>query len=353
MGVRDEQALMKARTLLENLRRTPMNRGGRMGEPKRLLCRHIEEALIEHSVPERLAARMAFQFILKFNARDLGDQRVWSALGWLIHDEVRQLQEGLRLVDRLIRVALPKLSVPDIERLFQDMCQVDAPAGRSLAQAALTAADPVGTGRRYAAAFTRAVDRLKARDPRIARTLAAAVFSSRHPVDNALAYLERFHALVDEFQGDYTFARTVAREAFRASDPVRAAKQFVRDYRAIVKELGSDNLEPTIARSLAGIAALGAEPLQTARKLVDHFMQVEHWVKQSHPTIARSVALSACRASDPLAAARVYVENYDRIVAVIGAREPGRARRIAAQAFRTHDPLTWARRLREQMNAAS
>lgn len=343
----------RARTLLENVRLTPMMRGGRLVERRRLLKAHVESAIAEQEVPERLAARIAFQLILKFSPSQLGDERVWSALGSLLHAEVVRLQRELHLTDRLIRVALPKLSVEEIERLFDDMRRVDAQYGRTLAEAALDGADPHAMARRYARAFTESVSRLAEKNPRIARTLAAAAFRSSHPLDNALEYLSRFDALVQEFEDNVTFARTVAKAAFIAPDPVRAAHQFVRDYHAVVRDLTAQGLEPSIARTLAGIASLGAEPLKTAGTLVENFRHIEHVVKRSHPHVARSVALAACRATDPIATAREYIANYDRIVTVIGKIDPRRARVVANQAFRSDNPIAWARRFHHEIASAN
>ena len=346
-------AVARAQTLLENVRRTPMRTGGRLAERRRLLKAHIESAIEARGVPDRLAARIAFQLVLKCSPSQLGDERVWSALGSLVRQDVERLQQGLRLTDRLIRVGLPKLSAVDMERLFNEMQRVDAKYGRTLAEAALDGADPREMARRYARAFTESVSRLVAKNPRIARTLAGAAFRSRHPLPNALEYLSRFEALVHEFQGDVAFARTVAKAAFIAPDPVRAARQFVHDYHAVVRQLTTQGLEPTIARTFAGIASLGAEPLKTARTLVEKFRDVEDVVKRSHPHVARSVALAACRATDPMDTARLYVANYDRIVNVIGKIDPQRARRVANQAFRSDNPIAWARRFHREVVSAN
>jgi hypothetical protein len=352
MDARTTPAIVRAQTLLENLRRTPMLRGSRLSERRRLLKGHIESAIVDHGVPDRLAARIAFQLVLKCSPSQLGDARVWSALGSLVQQDVARLQQGLRLTDRLIRVGVPKLSADDMERLFDDMRNVDAKYGRTLAEAALDGADPREMARRYAHAFTASVSRLAAKNPRIARTLAGAAFRSRHPLPNALAYLNRFDGLVHEFQGDVAFARTVAKAAFLAPDPVRAARQFIHDYHAVVRQLTTQGLEPTIARTLAGIASLGAEPLLTACALVDKFRQIEDVVKTSHPHVARSIALAACRATDPIDTARVYVANYERIVTVIGKIDPQRARRVANQAFRSDNPIAWARRFHREVVSA-
>jgi hypothetical protein len=270
----------------------------------------------------------------------------------LVREEVDRLRQRLGLTDRLIRVGLPKLSPDDIERLFDEMQRVDRRYGRTLAEAALDGADPWAMARRYGHAFTEAARRLAGKNPRIARTLAAVAFRSRHPLENALEYLSRFDTLVHEFEGDVAFARTVARAAFIAPDPVRAAREFVRDYRSVVRQLTAQALEPSIARSIASIASLGGDPRKTAFALVQKFRDVEHVVKRTHPHVARSVALAACRATDPIAAARAYVANYDRIVELIGRVDPQRARRVATQAFRTHDPIGWATRFHRQLTTS-
>jgi hypothetical protein len=350
---RPVNAADRARTLLENIRRTPMLRGGRLLEPRRLLKVHIESAMIDRGVPERLAARIAFQLVLKCSPPQLGDGPVWDALGRQVRGEVDRLRQRLALTDRLIIVGVPKLSADEIERLFEEMRLVDARYGRTIAEAALDGAEPWTMARRYAKAFTEAVARLSAKNPRIARTLAAAAFRSARPLKIALEYLSRFDTLVHEFEGDVGFARTVAKAAFIAPDPIRAARQFVRDYHSIVRELTAQGTEPSIARSLAGIASLCGEPLVTARALVEKFRDVETVVKRTHPRIARSVALAACRASDAISTAREYVANYDQIMETFVRVDPRRARKIANQAFRTHDPIAWATRLHRQLVCAS
>jgi len=266
---------------------------------------------------------------------------------------VDRLRDRLGLTDRLLTVGVPKLSADDIERLFEDMRRVDARYGRTLAEAALDGAEPWAMDRRYGKAFTEAVRRLSNKNPRIARTLAAAAFRSRCPLANALEYLSRFDTLVQEFEGNVAFARTVAKAAFIAPDPVRAARQFVRDYHAVVRQLTAEGMEASIARSLAGIGSLCGDPLKTACALVEKFREVENHVKRTHPQIARTVALAACRATDPIGTARQYVANYDRILETFEHLDPRRARKIANQAFRTNDPMAWATRFHRQLACAA
>ena len=93
-------AVDRARTVLENVRRTPMLRGGRLVEQRRMLKAHIESAMIEHSVPDRLAARVAFQLVLKCRTNQLGDAAVWDAIGGQVHDELDRLRQRLALLAR-------------------------------------------------------------------------------------------------------------------------------------------------------------------------------------------------------------------------------------------------------------
>lgn len=85
--------MSKAATLLENLPRTPMVRGGRMDERKRMLRAHIETSLEEEGILPRLATRIALQLVFKFRPRDLGDQRLWRALGMILRNEMIQLRQ--------------------------------------------------------------------------------------------------------------------------------------------------------------------------------------------------------------------------------------------------------------------
>ena len=97
-------------TLLDKLRRTPMNRGSRMTEQASQLRDEIAAAIEAEDVPARLARRISLQLILKCDLAELRDRSVWSALGQVLEAEIRRLRTGLGLVDRQIIVALPKLS---------------------------------------------------------------------------------------------------------------------------------------------------------------------------------------------------------------------------------------------------
>ena len=126
------------------------------------------------------------------------------------------------------------------------------------------------------------------------------------------------------------------------------ARQFVRDYQAVVRQLTTQGLEPTIARTLAGIASLGAEPLKMACTLVEKFRQVEEMVKRSHPQVGRSRGVGRMSRHGPDRHYATCIANCDRIVTVIGRIDPHRARRVANQAFRSDEPIKWAKRCHRQ-----
>ena len=341
-------ARRQAKALLDAIRRTPMRRG-RVVERARVLERRVARAIEARGVPARLARRIALQLVLKVDVPALGDRATWDAVGQRVQREIEQLRQGVGLVDRQIVVALPKLSVDQIEALLQELRAGDPQIARTILNSALDAADPVSAARRYLTEFHRVAEEVQTTDASVARTLANATFMAHAPRRKAARHLKQFADLERQFHGDVAFARTVARAACRAPDPARAAKGFVTRYDAVVADLTSDGTEPHIARTLAAIACVGADPMPAAARLLQKFEDVLRLVKPSHPTVARSIALSACRAADPLRAARLYMKNYDAIVRVISRTDARRARRVASQAFRSHDPLRWARRYLRQL----
>jgi hypothetical protein len=326
--------------------------GSRFTERKRILREGIAWAIQQEGVPQRLAARIAFQLLVKFDSKDLGGVSTWRGIGQVLRGEIAALQNRLGLVERQVIVALPKLSAKQIEDFFAELKASDASIARTILNAALDAAEPLTTGRRYLVEFHAVVKQLQRLDPGIARTFANATFMAHAPRDKAMAHFERFAKLMMRFRHDVTFVRTVARASFRAPDPVKAAEGFIADYDAVVAQLTAEGVEPSVARSLAGIASVGAEPIAIARRLVENFETVLSLVKKTHPGVARSIALSACRASDPLETARLYMKNYDRIVKAVIRTDPRRAHRVAAQAFRTNNPMRWARRYLAELQEA-
>ena len=168
----------------------------------------------------------------------------------------------------------------------------------------------------------------------------------------ATSHFKRFAELMMRFRDDVDFVRTAARAAFRAPDPIKAAQALIADYGGIVAELKSSEVESNIARSLAAIGSLSAEPIPAARTLLQNFEAVLALAKETHPQVARSIALSACRATEPLRAAHLYMNNYDTIIRVISQTDPRRAPAVASQAFRSDNPLRWAKRYLAELQAA-
>jgi hypothetical protein len=352
MATSESAAIVRAKTLLESLRRSPMTRGNKLTEPRRILREAITSAIHREGVPERLAARCSRQLVIKFEPRDLGGVSTWRAIGQLLREEIDRLQSNLRLVERQMIVALPKLSAKQIEEFFAELKTSDASIARTILNSALDAADPVTTGRRYLAEFHAVVKHLQRVDHGVARTFANATFMAHAPRAKAMGHFERFAKLMMRFRDDVAFVRTVARAAFRSPDPIKAAETFIADYDAVVNELTSEGAEPTVARSLASIASVGAEPRATARKLLENFESVLRLARRTHPSVARSVALAACRAADPLTTARLYMQNYDAIVKSIGRTDARRAHKVAAQAFRSNNPMRWAKRYLAELQDA-
>ena len=243
------------------------------------------------------------------------------------------MKETVGLVERQIVVGLPKLSAAQIESFLEELNSRDPVIARTVLNVALDAAEPLSTGRRYIAEYRRVTQQLKTVDPYIARTLANGTFMARVPREKAVDHFKHFADLFLKFRDDVGFERTVAKAAFRASDPTKAANDFVGTYNAVVSELTSEGVEPDIARTLAGIASLGSDPMSAARKLLENFEGVVSLVKRSHPWVARTIALSACRAADPLAMARSYMKNYDATLQMVSRIDPHRASEVATQAF--------------------
>jgi hypothetical protein len=339
-----------ALTLLTAMRETPMLRGGRISERRLQLTEDITSAIAAQGALPRLAKRVAFQFSLKFEEANLGDQSVWRAIGDRLRHESEYLRTTIGLVDRQIIVALPKLSAEQVEDLLKELTARDATIARTILNVALDAADPRAAAPRYLKEYHRVAKQFESIDPGIARTVANATFMASIPRAKADKYFTHFSALVARFRDDVEFARTVAKAAFRSPDPIKTANDFVTTHDAIVAELTSESAEPHIARTLAAIASLGSDPMPAARRLLKNFNQIVRFVMRTHPSIARTVALSACRAADPLTMARSYTKNYDAIVRMINRIDPQCAREVASQAFRSDNPLRWAKRYLEELH---
>jgi hypothetical protein len=342
-------ATRHAQVILAEIRRTPMLRGGRISEHKQTLRDRIASTVARCGVIPRLGDRVAFQLVLKLDAAALGNATTWAALGHQLRRETEELRSVLKFVDRQIVVALSKMSAKQLRQLHEELQASDPTIARTVLNAALDASEPVPTARRYLTEFHRVVRALKDLDPSVARTVANATFMAHAPREKALKHLRQFADLAAQFEDDVEFVRTVARAAFRASNPMQTARGFIADHDRVVAELTSKGLAPEIARSIAGIASVGADPVTTAHTLLRNFEDVVALATKTHPWIARSIALSACRAANPVDAARLYMSNYDAIVTALRDIDPERAHIVAGQAFRTHQPLRWAMRYLEEL----
>ena len=250
---------------------------GRLRDATAALRGTMARTIEDCGVPPRLADRIAFQLVLKFGPAAVDDRRTWRALGELLRRDVERLKNQVGLVERQIVVALPKLSAQQIEDLLEELRAVDPTIARTILNSALDAADPVAASRRYLAEFHVVVREVKKIDPGIARTFANATFMAHAPREKAISHLKRFADLMSKFGDDVEFVRTVARAACRATNPIEAAEVFVAKHDAIVTELTSTGVEPSIARSLAAIASLGAEPLLTPASCCRNSRQSSRW----------------------------------------------------------------------------
>jgi hypothetical protein len=321
--------------------------------PKRLLGDHIASTMSDRGVPARLASRIAFQLVLKCEPAHLGSLATWQAMGDQVRAEVEHLRD-LGLVDRQIIVALPKLAATQVHALLEELRDQDATIARTILNVALHAAEPAGAAQRYVREFHRVVGQLNTLDPSIARTIANATFMARMPTRTATAHYKRFAKLFSTFHDDVAFARTVARTACRSTDPLGVAEKVIAAYHTTRRALAARGAAPEIARSLAGIASVAAEPMPTASKLLENFGSVLALVKQTHPSIARSIALAACRTTDPEATARQYLKNYDNVLRFVRRSDPDLAHVVALQTCRSNDPIRWAKRfLKERRHRAT
>jgi len=148
MSATESTAIRQAKILLENLRRSPMTRGNNLTEPRRVLREAVASAIAREGVPERLAARVSRQLVIKFEPRDLGGVSTWRGVGQLLREEMDRLEKNLGLVERQLVVALPKLSAKQMEDFFAELKANDALIARTILNAALDAADPLTMGRR-------------------------------------------------------------------------------------------------------------------------------------------------------------------------------------------------------------
>jgi hypothetical protein len=245
-----EAASRKAEALLEIVRQTAM-RHGAVSKPQTRLKADIARSLAAQGTSPELARRVAFQLVFKADEADLADPAVWGELGQILQREAAVLKTRLGLSDRQATAALPKLSAGQIEAFLGELQVADRRIARTILNAALQAAEPLSTGRRYLAEYRGVAEQLQAIDPTVARTLANATFNAGAPRKKAMEHFAQFAELVMKFRDDVAFGRMLAKMAFRAADPIKAAETFIREYQSVIAALSSSGVEVHIARTLA------------------------------------------------------------------------------------------------------
>jgi hypothetical protein len=205
----------QARTLLRRMRETPMRRGA-LAKRARLLRADIARALGQGGVPDLLARRIAFQLVIKINPDELQDRSGWRAMAHELRDEMAVLMDRVGLAERQIVVVLPKLSAVQLEQFLNELMRADRKIARTVLDAAIDAADPVATGRRYLAEYRLVARQLRAIEPNIARTLANATFTAGMPLGKAMEHLQKFLTSIAKQKDHPDVARLLARAGFRA-----------------------------------------------------------------------------------------------------------------------------------------
>jgi len=239
-----------AQELLGRVRQTAMRRGA-LSARKSRRRNEIAAALEAQDLPRQLAQRIAFQLVFKFRDDELGDHAVWRAIGQILRQEVARLRHHLGLVERQIIRVLPKLSARQVEEFLHELNAADRRIARTIFDAAIEAAQPIATGRRYLAEYQAIVQQLRSIDPTVARTLANACFKAGSPRRKAMEHFKEFARLLATFEDNVEFARKLAKAAFRSPDPLKVAEEIISGYQAVVKGLTDSGVDPHIARTLA------------------------------------------------------------------------------------------------------
>jgi len=214
---------VEAERLLEGLRRTPMRRGA-ISRAQGRLKQEMAAAIAGQGVAAALADRIALQLVFKFDASELGDGPLWSAIGRVLQEEVTWLRECAGLAERQIAELLPKLSARDAEMFLDELRAADRRIARTIFNAALQSADPLATGRRYLAEYQGVAEQLRAVEPRVARTLANASFTATTPRRKAMEHYNDIAAL------GVAFSRLAAHGVERQVARTLAASSRFRGY---------------------------------------------------------------------------------------------------------------------------
>ena len=205
----------QARALLWEMRETPMKRGA-LSKRARQVRADMARTLTGEGVPELLAQRVAFQLVLKIDLEQLRDALLWRALAVALCREIAALKEQVGLADRQIVTVLPKLSAAHIAEFLDELTRADRRIARTVLDAAIDAADPIGTGRRYMTEYRLVAKQLHAIEPNIARTLANATFTAGMPLSKAMEHLQKFLTSIAKQKDHPDVARLLASVGFRA-----------------------------------------------------------------------------------------------------------------------------------------
>jgi hypothetical protein len=152
------ESARKAQSLLDRLRGSAMRRGA-ISRQQRRLKRDIAAAIL-------------------------------GAIGQILSREVARLKVRVGLADRQIAEVLPKLSASGVEEFLEELRSTDRRIARTILNAALQAARPLATGRRYLAEYRGVAEQLQRIDPTVARTLANASFTASTPRRKAMEHFK-------------------------------------------------------------------------------------------------------------------------------------------------------------------
>jgi hypothetical protein len=239
-----------ASALLATMRATPMRRGevARSHEP---LQRQVAQVLEHAGLPASVAWRVARQLVFKCDLTQLDDAATCAAMGRRLVEDLRRLQTQHGLSARQAAEILAKLSPEDVDAFVTELQVADRTIARTIFNAAVEAANPRATGRRYLEAYQQVASQIDQLDPSVARTLANATFTARTPRRKALEHFARFTELLKQLEQDPALLRRVARLAFRTTDPVAAAERIVKDYQDTVSRLTANGIDLQVARMVA------------------------------------------------------------------------------------------------------
>jgi hypothetical protein len=172
------------------MRETPMRRGA-VPLKARQLTRDIARAIASADVPPALARRVAFQLVFKFHWRDLFDEPEWIAAGGMLRREIARLRSALGMGLPRIVAVLPKVSADRLIEFYDELTKTDARIARTILHAAANTSDPLAIGRRYLADYRLIARKVRAVDPAMARSVAAATFTAGAPLSKAMEYVKQ------------------------------------------------------------------------------------------------------------------------------------------------------------------